>query len=179
MRVAVTGGTGFIGRPLVRRLAEAGHEVLVLTRRPDSPGSWLPSGARALGFDADLGASPGLLDTCEAVIHLAGEPVARRLTEAHKARVLNSRVRGTRAIAQAWSGRGITCNALGPGFFPTALTAPVFEDPGLAALHAGRTAIGRNGKLEDLHGAAVFLASPAAGYITGQTLMVDGGYTAL
>jgi gluconate 5-dehydrogenase len=85
----------------------------------------------------------------------------------------------TRAIAQAWSGRGITCNALGPGFFPTALTAPVFEDPGLAALHAGRTAIGRNGKLEDLHGAAVFLASPAAGYITGQTLMVDGGYTAL
>lgn len=85
----------------------------------------------------------------------------------------------TRAIAQAWSGRGITCNAIGPGFFPTALTQPVFDDPALAAHHAGRTAIGRNGRLEDLHGAAVFLASPAAGYITGQTLMVDGGYTAL
>jgi NAD(P)-dependent dehydrogenase (short-subunit alcohol dehydrogenase family) len=85
----------------------------------------------------------------------------------------------TRAIAQAWSGRGVTCNAIGPGFFPTALTQPVFDNPALAALHAGRTAIGRNGEFADLHGATVFLASPASGYITGQTLMVDGGYTAL
>ena len=85
----------------------------------------------------------------------------------------------TRAIAQAWSGRGITCNAIGPGFFPTALTAPVFSNPELAAMHASRTAIGRNGELQDLHGAAIFLCSPASAYITGQTLMVDGGYTAL
>ncbi|WP_088285642.1 SDR family NAD(P)-dependent oxidoreductase [Ideonella sp. A 288] len=84
----------------------------------------------------------------------------------------------TRAIAQAWSGRGITCNAIGPGFFPTDLTAPVFADTALAELHARRTAIGRNGRLDDLHGATVFLASPASAYITGQTLMVDGGYTA-
>ena len=84
----------------------------------------------------------------------------------------------TRAIAQAWSGRGITCNAIGPGFFPTDLTAPVFGDPALSAMLAARTAIGRNGRLDDLHGVAVFLASPAAGYITGQTLMVDGGYSA-
>lgn len=84
----------------------------------------------------------------------------------------------TRAIAQAWSSRGITCNAIGPGFFPTDLTAPVFADPQLAAMHASRTAIGRNGELPDLHGATVFLASPASGYVTGQTLMVDGGYTA-
>ncbi len=85
----------------------------------------------------------------------------------------------TRAIAQAWSGRGVTCNAIGPGFFPTDLTAPVFGNPELSAMHASRTAIGRNGELPDLHGAAVFLASPASAYITGQTLMVDGGYTAL
>lgn len=85
----------------------------------------------------------------------------------------------TRAIAQAWSSRGITCNAIGPGFFPTDLTAPVFADPQLSAMHASRTAIGRNGRLEDLHGATVFLASAASAYITGQTLMVDGGYTAL
>jgi gluconate 5-dehydrogenase len=85
----------------------------------------------------------------------------------------------TRAIAQAWGGSGITCNAIGPGFFPTALTQPVFDDPQQAAMHASRTALGRNGRMEDLHGATVFLASPAAGYITGQTLMVDGGYTAL
>ena len=85
----------------------------------------------------------------------------------------------TRAIAQAWSNYGITCNAIGPGFFPTALTQPVFDNTELAARHAARTAIGRNGELADLHGVAVFLASPASGYITGQTLMVDGGYTAL
>jgi gluconate 5-dehydrogenase len=85
----------------------------------------------------------------------------------------------TRAIAQAWSGRGITCNAIGPGFFPTDLTAPVFGNPALAAMHASRTAIGRNGELPDLHGATIFLCSAASAYITGQTLMVDGGYTAL
>ena len=85
----------------------------------------------------------------------------------------------TRAIAQEWSSRGVTCNAIGPGFFPTDLTAPVFADPALAATHAAKTAIRRNGRLDDLHGATVFFASAASGYITGQCLMVDGGYTAL
>jgi NAD(P)-dependent dehydrogenase (short-subunit alcohol dehydrogenase family) len=84
----------------------------------------------------------------------------------------------TRAIAQAWSMHGITCNAIGPGFFPTALTAPVFDDPALADHHAKQTCAGRNGRLEDLYGVAVFLASEASSYITGQTIMVDGGYTA-
>jgi len=84
----------------------------------------------------------------------------------------------TRAIAQAWSPHGITCNAIGPGFFPTALTAPVFADAALAARHAAATCIGRNGELADLHGATVFLCSDASAYVTGQTLMVDGGYTA-
>ena len=84
----------------------------------------------------------------------------------------------TRAIAQEWSPHGITCNAIGPGFFPTALTAPVFADADLARSHAAQTCIGRNGELSDLHGVAVFLASDASAYITGQTLMVDGGYTA-
>jgi gluconate 5-dehydrogenase len=84
----------------------------------------------------------------------------------------------TRAIAQAWGRQGITCNAIGPGFFPTALTAPVFADAALAARHAEATCLGRNGALADLHGATVFLASDAAAYVTGQTLMVDGGYTA-
>ena len=84
----------------------------------------------------------------------------------------------TRAIAQEWSAHGITCNAIGPGFFPTALTAPVFDNPELAARNAAQTAIGRNGRLEDLYGVTVFLASDAAAYITGQTLMIDGGFTA-
>ncbi|WP_296258083.1 MULTISPECIES: SDR family NAD(P)-dependent oxidoreductase [unclassified Pseudomonas] len=84
----------------------------------------------------------------------------------------------TRAIAQRWSRQGITCNAIGPGFFPTALTARVFADEALAQRHAERTCMGRNGTLEDLVGATLFFASDASSYVTGQTLMVDGGYTA-
>ncbi|MNJ26626.1 Gluconate 5-dehydrogenase [compost metagenome] len=84
----------------------------------------------------------------------------------------------TRAIAQRWSRQGITCNAIGPGFFPTALTAQVFADEALAQRHAERTCIGRNGTLDDLVGATLFFASDASNYVTGQTLMVDGGYTA-
>jgi gluconate 5-dehydrogenase len=84
----------------------------------------------------------------------------------------------TRAIAREWGPHGITCNAIGPGFFPTPLTAAVFDDPELAQRNAAQTCIGRNGELDDLFGATVFLASDASRYITGQTLMVDGGFTA-
>lgn len=84
----------------------------------------------------------------------------------------------TRAVAERWSPHGITCNALMPGFFPTPLTAAVFENAELAALHARQTAIGRNGRLADLFGPVIFLASEASSYVTGQILPVDGGYTA-
>jgi len=84
----------------------------------------------------------------------------------------------TRAMAEAWSRFGICCNALAPGFFPTELTEPVFSDPDSSARAAQQTAIGRNGKLEDLAGATLFFASPASAYITGQTLAIDGGFTA-
>ena len=84
----------------------------------------------------------------------------------------------TRAMAEAWSRDGISVNAIAPGFFPTDLTAPVFEDQAMAEHHARMTAIGRNGALSDLDGIAIFLASRASGYVTGQTIPVDGGYTA-
>jgi NAD(P)-dependent dehydrogenase (short-subunit alcohol dehydrogenase family) len=84
----------------------------------------------------------------------------------------------TRAIAEKWSRQGVTCNAIAPGFFPTPLSAPVFSDRERAGRLAAQTAIGRNGVLDDLTGATVFLASDASGYITGQTLAVDGGFTA-
>ncbi|OYX89516.1 MAG: gluconate 5-dehydrogenase [Azorhizobium sp. 32-67-21] len=84
----------------------------------------------------------------------------------------------TRAMAEAWSPHGITCNAIAPGFFPTALTQAVFEDAARTAHNAAQTAIGRNGELADLTGPAVFLASDAAAYVTGQILAVDGGFTA-
>lgn len=84
----------------------------------------------------------------------------------------------TRAVAEEWSRHGVTCNAIAPGFFPTPLTASVFDDPERAARNAAQTAIGRNGELQDLAGAIVFLASDASAYVTGQTLAVDGGFTA-
>jgi NAD(P)-dependent dehydrogenase (short-subunit alcohol dehydrogenase family) len=84
----------------------------------------------------------------------------------------------TRAMAEAWSADGINANALAPGFFPTALTGPVFADPERAARLAAQTCIGRNGTPADLVGPALFLCSPASDYVTGQILFVDGGYTA-
>ena len=84
----------------------------------------------------------------------------------------------TRAMAEAWSGFGINTNAIGPGFFPTELTGPVFADTERSARNAAQTCIGRNGDLSDIDGPLLFLSSPASAYVTGQVLMVDGGYTA-
>lgn len=84
----------------------------------------------------------------------------------------------TRAMAEAWSPFGITANAIGPGFFPTELTQAVFDDDDRAARNAAQTCIGRNGRLEDLDGPLLFLCSDASAYVTGQVLMVDGGFTA-
>lgn len=84
----------------------------------------------------------------------------------------------TRAMAEAWSPDGITVNAVAPGFFPTELTKPVYDDPDALAHNAAMTAVGRNGELADLDGITVFLASGASAYVTGQVIAVDGGYTA-
>ena len=84
----------------------------------------------------------------------------------------------TRAMAQAWSQDGINANAIGPGFFPTELTQAVFADPDRAARNAAQTCIQRNGRMEDMDGPLLFLCSDASSYVTGQILMVDGGFTA-
>ncbi len=84
----------------------------------------------------------------------------------------------TRAMADAWSKDGINANALAPGFFPTELTKPVFENATKAAINAAQTCIGRNGRLNDLNGPLLFLCSRASDYVTGQVLFVDGGFTA-
>lgn len=84
----------------------------------------------------------------------------------------------TRAMAEAWSKDGVTANSIAPGFFPTELTAAVFADDARAARNAAQTCIGRNGRMEDLAGPAVFLCSDASAYVTGQVLFVDGGFTA-
>ena len=99
MKIAITGGTGFIGQALVPRLLVGGHSVLVLSRHPGT--ARLPQGVRADLFDAAQPPEPDLLNGIEVVIHLAGESIARRWSAEQKRRVLESRQRGTSAIARA------------------------------------------------------------------------------
>jgi NAD(P)-dependent dehydrogenase (short-subunit alcohol dehydrogenase family) len=84
----------------------------------------------------------------------------------------------TRALAAEWAPRGIRVNGIGPGYFKTALTEPFYRDPAWEQALLSKIPQGRFGRMEDLGGAAVFLCSPAAAYITGQVLYIDGGYLA-
>jgi gluconate 5-dehydrogenase len=81
----------------------------------------------------------------------------------------------TRELARQWAPHGIRVNALAPGYFPTAMNAPMIADPERRSAIIARTPLGRVGGPDDLAGACVFLASPAAAFITGQVLRVDGG----
>ncbi|WP_067464790.1 SDR family NAD(P)-dependent oxidoreductase [Actinomadura macra] len=80
-----------------------------------------------------------------------------------------------RSQAEAWSSRGVTANTLVPGVVLTPLNARISADPARAEALAARTMTGRNGLADDFAGAAVFLAGPSAGYVTGQAIFVDGG----
>jgi NAD(P)-dependent dehydrogenase (short-subunit alcohol dehydrogenase family) len=84
----------------------------------------------------------------------------------------------TRSQSEAWAARGVCCNAIAPGFVITPLTASASSDPDRVAALAARTMIGRNGQTADFEGAAVFLASRASDYVTGQVIFVDGGFSA-
>ena len=83
----------------------------------------------------------------------------------------------TRSQSEAWAARGVCCNAVTPGFVATPLTAAVASDPERSAALAARTMIGRNGEPADFAGIAVYLASRASDYVTGQLICVDGGFS--
>jgi NAD(P)-dependent dehydrogenase (short-subunit alcohol dehydrogenase family) len=84
----------------------------------------------------------------------------------------------TRSQSEAWAKDGVCVNALCPGFVMTPLNAHLSADPAVVAALAARTMVGRNGLADDFAGAAVFLASPASSYVTGQVIRVDGGFSA-
>jgi gluconate 5-dehydrogenase len=83
----------------------------------------------------------------------------------------------TRSQSEAWAPRGVRVNAICPGWVSTPLTAEVAADPDRTAALAARTMIKRNGVPADFAGVALFLASNASDFITGQTIHVDGGFS--
>jgi NAD(P)-dependent dehydrogenase (short-subunit alcohol dehydrogenase family) len=83
----------------------------------------------------------------------------------------------TRSQSEAWARSGVCCNSVCPGFVATRLNAAIASDPMRVAAMAARTMVGRNGEPSDFAGVAVFLASRASDYITGQTVYVDGGFS--
>lgn len=84
----------------------------------------------------------------------------------------------TRAMAEQWSCNGVLVNAIAPGFIPTELTQSIAQDPVMVNALAQKTMVGRVGSVTDMFGPLAFLASDAATYVTGQTIFVDGGFTA-
>ena len=83
-----------------------------------------------------------------------------------------------RALAVDWAPFGLRVNGIGPGYIQTEMTRPLWEDETFSQWVVGRTPLARWGMPEDFAGAAVFLASDAARFITGQILYVDGGWLA-
>jgi NAD(P)-dependent dehydrogenase (short-subunit alcohol dehydrogenase family) len=83
----------------------------------------------------------------------------------------------TRSQSEAWAPSGVCCNSVCPGWVATPLTAAVAADPVRVAALAERTMAKRNGAPADFAGVAVFLASRASDYVTGQTVYVDGGFS--
>jgi NAD(P)-dependent dehydrogenase (short-subunit alcohol dehydrogenase family) len=84
----------------------------------------------------------------------------------------------TEALASEWAKFGVRVCAIAPGVFRTPLNAHVLDIPERSAALAARTPMGRTGKVDELVGAAIFLASPGASFVTGETIAVDGGFLA-
>ncbi len=112
------------------------------------------------------------------IINVASQQAVRAFGNSGIYGVSKAGVAGlTRSQAEAWSSSGVCCNTLVPGFVVTRMTEHVAAEPGRAEALAARTMVGRNGVPEDFCGAAVFLASDAAVYVTGQLVFVDGGFS--
>lgn len=113
MRIAITGSSGLIGTALTTALDNAGHDLIHLVRHE-------PTGPAEIAWDIDAGTIDGSLEGVEAIVHLAGENIGQRWTDDVRRRVLDSRVNGTRLIAETAAGltsRPIVICASATGFY--------------------------------------------------------------
>ncbi|MFE2886837.1 SDR family NAD(P)-dependent oxidoreductase [Streptomyces graminifolii] len=113
------------------------------------------------------------------IIHITSQQAHRAFAQSGAYGVSKGALESlARSQAEAWSPHGVTCNTLVPGFVLTPLNERLASDPEMVKALAARTLIGRNGLAEDFAGATVFLASRASAYVTGQSVFVDGGFSA-
>ncbi|GHF21758.1 SDR family oxidoreductase [Streptomyces griseoluteus] len=141
-----------------------------------------------------------ILDTNLTSAFLTGREAARRMTRRGRGKIVNvcslqsevvrpgiapyAATKGalkmlTKGMCADWGPQGVQVNGLGPGYIETELTRPLVEDAEFSAWVRGRTPAGRWGRTEDLVGGLLFLVSPAADFVTGQVLYVDGGMTSV
>jgi len=123
---------------------------------------------------ADTPASAVLISSMSAFI--VNQPQFQASYNASKAAVSHLAA----SLAVEWAGSGIRVNAIAPGYFLSDMTRQFTEaNPELAERWVGTIPVGRMGEPEDLHGLLVYLASSASSYLTGQSIVIDGGYTAV
>lgn len=148
-------------------------------------------------FPAD--AFERLLQTNIATVFHVGQAVARHMIARGRGKIINiasvqtalarpsiapyTATKGavgnlTKGMATDWARHGLNCNAIAPGYFDTPLNAALVADPAFSAWLEKRTPAGRWGRVEELQGACIFLASDAASFVNGHILYVDGGITA-
>jgi hypothetical protein len=136
MKIAITGATGFVGSRLVKKLNDAGYQILILTRNPEKakrvfPSSAFPNLETVKYTPKESGDWQKAISGCDAVINLAGEPISERWTPQHKQEILESRQLGTRnlveAIAQAESKPQLLISGSAIGYYGTSETATFDE----------------------------------------------------
>ena len=121
------------------------------------------------------GGTGGSIVNVASIFGLLGSSVIRQTGyAASKGAVVNL----TRTLAAQWADRGVRVNALAPGWFETELTVDLFSNEAPLKWAQRRTPMGRTGAADELDGPLLFLASRASSFMTGQTLVVDGGWTA-
>lgn len=125
MKVVVAGGTGFIGAPLCRELAGAGHEVVALSRNVPAAQKTLGAGVKVMRWDPGAGEIPAeALDGADGIVNLAGESIASgRWTRERKERILASRIQATRSLVEAAGRAREICRQRGAADGPQGLVS--------------------------------------------------------